>query len=139
MPDETTLTDIYDRLRRIRRPRPRHIAGLVVAAVALAACTLPPGPEERVCGTTTRPPIRVVDGDCGRPGLAVRWYQADPDELDYDDRTEVGEVLDDDYLGDEDDAGVEVPVLVPVPTSKPKPKPTPKPTAKPKPTATPRS
>lgn len=91
-----------------------QLAGLVVAvgvvlvgcgSAPLAAPTSHPFPEEAVCGTEDgfwSDPVRVLDSECelGHPG--VRWWIADPDELDYDDYTPLHAKVDDDYTGKPD-------------------------------------
>jgi hypothetical protein len=133
---DETLTDIYDRVRTVRRRRSVVVVLAALLAVALTACgggpaaapvAAAPAPAVEpvvtvvpvhVCGTTARPPVRVHDGACFVPSHGVKWYEADPACLDADDFTAVGQVLDDDYRE---------PCQKAKKTSKPKPTPTKKP------------
>lgn len=79
-----------------------------IGSVALCGCAAPvvqpqhPFPEQTVCGTLDgfwSDPVRVLDSDCMSEKPGVRWWSADPAELDYDDYTPVGGTLNDDYTG----------------------------------------
>lgn len=90
-------------------------AGLLGLALAGCAPATPPVSRpvatQTICGNMANPPIRIDDRDCalGRPDSRV--YAADPNQLDYDDYTALGEEIDDDYLGAEDDDGRVLPWL----------------------------
>ena len=84
-------------------PNPTPVKRTLVALAsitALAACAPSEPLPESVCGTLGPWPVRVTDDQCYPGNATVRWYQADPVCHDADDRTEVGDLLDDDYLGE---------------------------------------
>jgi hypothetical protein len=80
---------------------PARLAFAVLASIAVLAGCAPAQPlPEGVCGTLDPQPVRVPDDQCHPGNTTVRWYQADDDCLEADDRTDVGQPLDDDYLGE---------------------------------------
>lgn len=90
---------------------PRVLIFLVVAVglavlMAISGCSPVKTPEARICATDTADPVRVHDQDCidGKPGVV--WLVGN-DTLGPDDYTEIGEPVDDEYLGPDDDGGVE--------------------------------
>jgi hypothetical protein len=108
---------------------------LLLAMVLLAGCAVPAGEPlpVRVCGTTDAEPVRLADHVCTNygapvdgvpvngPTAPIRWYNADPECLDAGDRTNVGQLVNDDYIegsaacDDRDSSPVIVGAPVPVP------------------------
>lgn len=67
-------------------------------ALSVTACGTGNRPPVQMCGTDAFEPVRVADGECAISKPGFRWYYGNGD-VEWDDVAEIGEAIDDDYLG----------------------------------------